>query len=108
LFYSYSFSAYSNERFDQLYNGIKKLGSGDYDYRLDFDGTDKFSEISVVINEMANKLVENESNTMATGPVESGKALIIGEIQELKSILTLVKNFEAEAEELIVRLEEKN
>ena len=107
LFYSYSFSSYSNERFSQLYNGVKKLELGDYKHRLDFDGTDKFYEISSVINEMAGKLSENEKNVNVTMPIESGKALIISEIQELKSVLTRIKNIEIEAEMLIVKLEEK-
>ena len=107
LFYSYSFSSYSNERFSQLYNGVKRLGSGDYKHRLDFDGTDKFYEISLVINQMAGKLSENEKNGTKTIPVESGKALIMNEIQELKSVITRIKNIETEAEMLIVKLEEK-
>ncbi|HEY5509787.1 MAG TPA: hypothetical protein VIK10_02050 [Prolixibacteraceae bacterium] len=107
LFYSYSFSSYSNERFSQLYDGIKKLGLGDYGHRLDFEGTDKFYEISLVINEMAEKLSENEKKMTVTLPVESERALIINEIQELKSVLTRIKNIKNEAEALIVRLEEK-
>lgn len=107
LFYSYSFSSYSNERFSQLYNGVKNLGSGDYKHRLDFDGSDKFYEISLVINEMAEKLSENEKNLNVPMPIESEKALIIGEIQELKSVLARIKNIETEAEMLIVKLEEK-
>ena len=107
LFYSYSFSSYSNERFSQLYYGVKKLGLGDYKYRLDIDGTDKFYEMSLVINRMAEKLRENEKNVKEPMPIESGKALIISEIQELKSVLTRIKNIETEAEMLIVKLEEK-
>ncbi len=107
LFYSYSFSAYSNERFNQLYDGIKKIGSGNYEYRLDFDSSDKFSEISVVINEMAEKLIQNENKALLTEPVESVKVLLISEIYELKNILTRLKNIETDADELIVKLEEK-
>lgn len=107
LFYSYSFSSYSNERFSQLYDGIKELGLGDYGHRLDFEGTDKFYEISLVINEMAEKLSENEKKMTVTLPIESERALIINEMQELKSVLTRIKNIKNEAEALIVRLEEK-
>ena len=106
LFYSYSFSSYSTERFAQLYDGIKKLGSGNYGHRLDFDGTDKFYEIALVINEIAEKLNEAEKKMTVNKPVELGKALKIGEIQELKSVLIRIKNIETEAEELIVRLED--
>lgn len=107
LFYSYSFSSYSSERFSQLYDGIKKLGSGDYGHRLDFDGTDQFYEISLVINQMAGKLNEKEKKMTVIFPVESEKTLITSEIQELKTVLTRIKNIETEAEILIAKLEEK-
>jgi two-component system, NtrC family, sensor histidine kinase KinB len=107
LFYSYSFSSYSSERFTQLYNEIKKLEEGDYANRLDFDGTDKFYEISLVINDMAGKLNETEKKMTVNKPIESDKILIISEIQELKSVLTRIKNIEKEAEALIGKLEDK-
>jgi len=107
LFYSYSFSSYSSERFSQLYNEIKKLEDGDYANRLDFDGTDKFYEISTVINDMAEKLYENEKKVHVTAPFESEKKLTTSEIQDLKSVLTRIKKIEIEAEVLIVKLEEK-
>ncbi len=107
LFYSYTFSSYSNERFTKLYDGIKKLGFGDYGYRLDLEGSDKIYEISLVINEMAEKLSETEKKLALTIPSELGKALTISEIQELKSALTRIKNVEAEAEMLIIKLEDK-
>jgi hypothetical protein len=107
LFYSYSFSSYSSERFTQLYNGIKKLGIGNYGHRLDFDGTDQFYEISLVINQMAEKLNENEKRLSVNKPIESEKALITSEVQELKSALIRIKNIENEAKELIFRLDKK-
>ena len=107
LFYSYSFSSYSNERFTQLYNGIRKFGFGNYHHRLDFDGTDQFYEISLVLNEMAEKLNENEKKKALNLPPELGKAIAISEIQELKSILTRIKNIELEVDALIIRAEEK-
>ena len=107
LFYSYSFSSYSSERFTQLYNEIKKLEDGDYANRLDFDGTDKFYEISTVINDMAEKLYENEKKTPVKAPFESEKKITTSEIQDLKSVLTRIKKLEIEADVLIVKLEEK-
>lgn len=107
LFYSYSFSAFSGEKFNQLYSGIKQLGLGDYSHRLDFDETDKFYEISLVINEMAEKLDRNEMKAKATKPFESENTIITSEIQELKSVIARIKNIENEAEALIVKLEEK-
>ena len=107
LFYSYRFSSYSGERFAQLYKGIKKLGTGDYRHRLDFDGTDQFYEISLVINQMAGKLDEKEKNMTVTLPDEPEKTLIASEILELKNVLTRIKDIETEAEILIARLEER-
>ena len=89
-------------------NGIKELGSGDYGHRLDFDGTDKFYEISLVINEMAEKLYETEKKTTITIPIESEKTILISEIQELKSVVACIKNIETEAEALIGKLERKS
>ena len=106
LFYSYSFSSYSNERFTQLYNGIKKFGFGNYGHRLDFDGTDKFYEISLVLNKMAEKLNENEKKTAILSP-ELGKAMTKSDIQELKGVLTRIKNIEHDVDALIIRTEDK-
>ena len=44
----YSFAAYFNERFSQLYNGIKEIVSNNFGQRLYFEGTDEFYEISLV------------------------------------------------------------
>jgi len=107
LFYSYSFSSYSNERFTQLYNGIKKIGSGEYNQRLDFDGADEFYEISLIINNMAEKLNENEKNLAVQRQTELGKALLANDVQELAGVLTRIKNVEAQAEKLISRLKDK-
>ncbi len=107
LFYSYSFSSYSNERFTQLYNGIKKFGFGNYNHRLDFDGTDQFYEISLVLNKMAEKLSENEKKMALILPPVMGKAMTISEVQELKSVLTQIKNIEHEVDSLIIRAEDK-
>ncbi|HWR99976.1 MAG TPA: hypothetical protein VN249_05135 [Prolixibacteraceae bacterium] len=80
------FASYSNERITQLYTDIKKLGTGNYHHRLDFDGEDKFYEISQVMNEMADKLSENERKLAVTLPNEVGKALVLNEIHDLKNV----------------------
>jgi hypothetical protein len=107
LFYSYSFSSYSSEQFNQLYNAIKKLEEGDYDNRLDFEGTDKFYEISQVINEMAEKLQVNDKKMPVAASFDPEKNLTKNEIIELKNVLTRIKKVESEAEELIVKIEGK-
>ena len=105
LFYSYSFSSYSNERFSQLYKGIKKMVSGNYGERLYIDGTDEIYEISLVFNEMAEKLDEKQQKMSVTLP--SGKGDSMKDIQELKTMLSRIKNIEEQAGELISKLENK-
>ena len=56
LSFMYSFASYFNERFFQLYNGIKEIVSSNYGQRLYFDGSDEFYEISLLFNQMAEKL----------------------------------------------------
>jgi NtrC-family two-component system sensor histidine kinase KinB len=107
LFYSYSFSSYSNERFSQLYNGIKEIGTSNYAQRLYFDGTDEFYEISLVINKMAEKLNENEKKMSVTLHPDIGKDYTLKEIQELKNMLERIKNIEEQAVDLISRLDNK-
>jgi methyl-accepting chemotaxis protein len=57
--FSFSFASYFNERFFKLYDEIKGLSSSKYRQRLSFKGNDEFHEISLIINEMADKLSEN-------------------------------------------------
>jgi hypothetical protein len=108
LFYSYSFSSYSGERFTQLYDGIKKFGVGNYAHRLDFDGTDKFYEISLVVNEMAGKLSEYEKKISSSKPTDSENNTATNNMRELKSVLTRIRNIETEAEVLIAKLEDQS
>ena len=107
LFYSYSFSSYSNERFSRLYNGIKEMVSSNFMKRLDLDGTDKFYEISLIIDQMAEKLNENQQKKALTLETELERAYDISEIQELKSVLLRIRNIEEQAEILIAKLEDK-
>ena len=107
LSFTYSFSAYFNERFSRLYNGIKEIGSSNYDQRLYFDGKDEFYDISLVFNEMAEKLSEANPKTALTLQEDLEKDLSRNDIQELKMILTRIKDIEEQAIELISKLENK-
>ncbi len=107
LFYSYSFSSYSNERFYHLYDGIREMASGNYIKRLEFDGADEFNEISSAINEMAEKINENELKSNVNLPPEIGRALPKRDMDELKIVLTRIRNIEEQAEGIIARLEDK-
>ncbi|NWJ49515.1 MAG: hypothetical protein HXX14_01495 [Bacteroidetes bacterium] len=104
---TYSFASYFNERFFQLYNGIKEIVSSNYGQRLYFDGKDEFYEISLVFNEMAEKLSESYPKIASMVQEYSEKELTLNDIQELKMILTRIKDIEEQAIELISKLENK-
>jgi len=105
LFYSYSFSSYSNERFSQLYNGVKEIVSSNYGKRLYIDGTDEIYEISLVFNKMAEQLNENEKKMSVPLLADSERAYALNDVEELKSILIRIKNIEEQAGVLISKLE---
>ena len=107
LFYSYSFSSYSNERFSQLYNGVKEIVSSNYGKRLYIDGTDEIYEISLVINKMAEQLNENEKKMSVPLLADSERAYALNDVEELKSMLIRIKNIEEQAEVIINKLENK-
>jgi nitrogen fixation/metabolism regulation signal transduction histidine kinase len=104
LSFIYSFASYFNERFLQLYNGIKEIVSSNYGQRLYFDGVDEFSEISVLFNQMAEKLsgeqsLEEEQEldfSKESNPEEK-------DFDELKDLLVRMKSIEKQAEDLLNR-----
>lgn len=107
LSFIYSFASYFNERFFQLYNGIKEIVASNYGQRLYFDGMDEFYEISLLFNQMAEKLTENKSKDpmevdFSPGFVDDESS---NELQELKSLLFRMKNIEKQAEETISKFE---
>jgi two-component system, NtrC family, sensor histidine kinase KinB len=57
--FTFSFTSYFHDRFYKLYVGIHEMVSSNYSQRLYFDGKDEFYEISLIFNEMAEKLDEN-------------------------------------------------
>ena len=104
----YSFASYFNERFFQLFNGIKEIVSSNYGQRLYFDGNDEFYEISLLFNEMAEKLsVTHQEKFVALGD-ESFNEDNYTNMEELKGILVRIKNIEKQAEEVISKIENKN
>ena len=102
--FAFIFSSYFNERFYQLYNGLKEIVSSNYRQRLYFRGNDEISEISLIINEMTEKLNDNNQKT---SQISSEKDSAINDIQELKEILIRMKSIEEQACKLISKLEEK-
>jgi len=105
--FTFSFASYFNRRFFQLYNGIKEIGSGNFDQRFFFDGNDEFHEISLVLNEMADKLKNNKQKMSATLQEGPGKGINPDEVEELKKMLFRIKSMEEQAAALISKFEKK-
>jgi methyl-accepting chemotaxis protein len=105
--FTFSFASYFNRRFFQLYNGLKEVVSSNFDQRLFFDGNDEFYEISLVVNEMAEKLKKNKLKMSVTLQEESGKGINPNDVEELKKMLFRIKSMEEQAAALISRFEKK-
>jgi two-component system, NtrC family, sensor histidine kinase KinB len=104
---TYNFASNFNERFLQLYHGIKEILSGNYDQRLFFEGKDEFYEISLVFNEMAEKFKNSGGNNSVTLPDGGRKNISSKDLEELRKMLMRIKSMEVEAKALISKLEEK-
>ena len=109
LSFIYSFASYFNERFFQLYNGIKEIVSSNYGQRLYFDGVDEFYEISLLFNQMAEKLSGDkvEEEDQIDFLVDQGKEKSDDKLDELKDVLIRIKNIEKQAEDVISKIENK-
>lgn len=105
--FSFSFAAYFNRRFFQLYYGIKELVSSNFRERLFFDGKDEFSEISSVINEMADKLKINKQKMSVNLPDDQLKNMTATDVDDLKKMLFKIKTIEEQAASLISKFEKK-
>jgi methyl-accepting chemotaxis protein len=79
LSFTFSFTSYFNERFTQLYNGIKEIASSNYDHRLYFERKDEVSEYDTRLNQ----------------------------VQELRLMVERMKMLEEQAAGLISNLENK-
>jgi len=105
--FAFSFAAYFNRRFFQLYHGLKEIVASNFEQRLYFDGNDEFSEISVVVNEMADNLKKNKQKVSLISQDESLKAINPNDIEELKKMLFRLKTMEEQATSLISKFEKK-
>jgi len=105
--FTFSFASYFNERFYELYNGIKEVASSKYVERLSFKGKDEFSEISLIFNDMAEKLSAANQKKDLNLQLGSEKDQSYNDIKELKRILTNIKTIEEQAVEIISKLENK-
>jgi nitrogen fixation/metabolism regulation signal transduction histidine kinase len=107
LSFTFSFASYFNERFFQLYNGIREIASDNYGQRLHFEGNDEFHEISLVFNEMAEKLSSDKAKMDVTLVLNPEKLKDSNDLIELKKLLTRLKNVEKQSIEVLARLENK-
>jgi methyl-accepting chemotaxis protein len=105
--FTFSFASYFNERFYELYNGIKEVASSNYVERLSFKGKDEFYEISLIFNDMAEKLSAANQKKDLNLQLGSEKDQSYNDIKELKRILTNIKTIEEQAVEIISKLENK-
>jgi methyl-accepting chemotaxis protein len=105
--FTFSFASYFNHRFFQLYNGIKEIVSSNFDQRLFFYGKDEFYEISLVINEMAEKLKQNKQKMSVTLQEDFGKDISSKDIEDLKKMLFHIKSMEEQAAALLSKFEKK-
>ena len=109
LSFIYSFASYFNERFFQLYNGIKEIVASNYGQRLYFDGVDEFYEISLLFNQMAEKLSgeQSQEEEQIDFLADSEKEQNDDNLEELKDALVRIKSIEKQAEEVISKIERK-
>jgi len=104
--FTVSFSSYFNERFFQLYNGIKEIVSSNFGQRLHFEGKDEFYDISLVFNEMAEKLSAGQKAEMVQAK-DTGSIRHDSDIEELKTLILQIKQVEGKASAIIAKLESK-
>jgi methyl-accepting chemotaxis protein len=102
--FTFIFSSYFNDRFYQLYDGLKEIVASNYHQRLYLNGNDEISEISLIINEMSEKLTDTNQKT---SKISSEQDSNINDIQELKETLIRIKSIEEQANKLISKFEKK-
>jgi methyl-accepting chemotaxis protein len=107
LILTYSLSSHFNQRFYQLHNGIKEVVASNYGQRLHFDGKDEFYEISLLFNEMAEKLSENNQKSPLNLQDNHTMNQSVEDIKELKRVLKLIKGVEEKAHDLISKFEKQ-
>jgi two-component system, NtrC family, sensor histidine kinase KinB len=105
--FTISFSSYFNQRFFQLYNGIKEIVSSNYNQKLFFEGNDEFYEISLVFNEMADKLKIDKQKMSVTLQEDYRKDIRSNDVDELQKMLFRIKVMEEQAAALLLKFEKK-
>jgi methyl-accepting chemotaxis protein len=102
--FTFGFASYFNDRFYQFYEGLKILATYNYKEKLYFNGKDEFHEMSLIINEMVDKLYEAKEKKRLTSLADSQKDIDQMNLHELKEVLNQMKSIEKQAVELIFKL----
>jgi two-component system, NtrC family, sensor histidine kinase KinB len=103
--FTFSFSSYFNDRFHKLYDGIKEIAADDYNRKLILNGNDEVYELSVIFNEMAEKLNANNQKMAVVLHKESIKEPGSGNADDLKILLSQIRKLEEQTNQLIMRIE---
>jgi NtrC-family two-component system sensor histidine kinase KinB len=101
--FTFIFSSYFNDRFYNLYNEIKKSVSSNYSQKLNIAGNDELQEISLVFNEMVDKIKIPKQEKSVTLQEELANDISSMDIEELKIMLIRIKSIEEQAEAIISR-----
>ena len=76
---------------DILVNGVQEIGSGNLNYRINYDENNEFTPICKEFNEMADRLKESIEQTKRNE--ESRKELMAGISHDLRSPLTSIRAY---------------
>lgn len=74
-----------------LSDGVREIGSGNLDYRIDYHGKDEFAPVCEAFNEMAVRLKSSVERTRQDE--ESRKELLAGISHDLRSPLTSIRAY---------------
>jgi len=105
--FTFSFASYFNRRFFQLYHGLKEVVASNFDQRVFLDGNDEFYEISLVVNEMADKLKNSKQKMSVTLQSDLAKDINSADVQDLKKMLFNIKVMEEQAKVLLSKIENR-
>ncbi len=103
--FTFSFSSYFNDRFHRLHDGIKEIVSDDYNGKLIIAGNDEVHELSVIFNEMAEKLNAKNQKMALVLHNESDNEQSSGYTEDLKTLLNEIRKLEDQTNQLIMRIE---
>ncbi|MCK9207608.1 MAG: hypothetical protein M0P66_10900 [Salinivirgaceae bacterium] len=99
--FTFSFTSYFNDRFFNLYTGIKEVAASNSREKLYIDGADELAEISLIFNQMAEKLHDQMQNIPPSLKETSENEIILQDVNELRKILSQLKVIEIRANQIL-------